>query len=105
MIGDRDIGKTTRLFEKAINILSTLPPEQRVFVTGAHPIFLRELERSFRESGLVDVMFFSVEQIMRGALDGCRGVLLIDDYADLSIRHMDCINEAQRKLNHRSIRR
>lgn len=76
-------GKTTRLIEEAVMLLADLPETSGVYITGAHPQWLHDLSQSFKMSGLVGVYFFTPSQIRNGALQGRRGILLIDDFFDL----------------------
>ncbi len=92
---DSRTGKTSALMEKAVSLLATMDPGERVFVTGAHTMWLKELEKLFKSSGLVDVVFYTPSQIRQGALIGRVGVLLIDDYEDLKLIDRDFLNEAQ----------
>lgn len=84
-------GKTTRLMERAVRELGDLPEGQRVYITGPHRRWLRELERAFKKAGLVDVVFFTPEQIFDGRMRGCRGKLLIDDMEDFHWKDLDRI--------------
>jgi hypothetical protein len=81
---DRGTGKTTRLIEEAIDISGDLPETSTVFVTGAHLRHLISLKRMFHQTGLVGVEFVTVHQILTGCLRGRRGVLLVDDFWDLT---------------------
>jgi hypothetical protein len=91
-------GRTTRLIEEAISLLSKMPDGYVVIITGAHPRWLRELEREFKEAGLVDVIFMSPQQIIQGRMRGLRGLLLIDDFQDLPRKEQVYILDEQRHL-------
>lgn len=95
---DRGTGKTTSLMEEAIAILSELPEDAKVFITGAHSRWLLDLKKDFKEAGLVDVEFYTASRIIQGCLRGQRGILLIDDAWDLSPRDLDYILEEKRRL-------
>jgi hypothetical protein len=101
----RQTGKTTRLFEEAVALLADMPADHQVFVTAAHRNWLLELEYRFKSSGLVDIVFYSPEQISRGALSGRKGALLIDDYADMTPMQKDVVNDAQEQLERTSTNR
>lgn len=53
-------GKTTSLIERAIEALSELPDDEKVYITGAHANWVRTLSRDFQGAGLTDVVFMSV---------------------------------------------
>lgn len=91
-------GKTTNLIEQAIYLISTLPENSKVYITGAHTKWLRRLQVSFKDSGLVDVIFLTPEQIINGYLRGRRGILLIDDLYDLSYKCQKYLVEEQKCL-------
>lgn len=101
-IDDRGTGKTTRLVEEAIRLLGELPEGQNVFITGAHSQWLHMLATDFKAAGLVDVVFLSPHQIIRGALRGRRGRLLIDDPWDLTMKQSDILYLEQMLLERRS---
>ena len=89
---DRGTGKTTELMEEAVRLLAILPEGQNVYVTGAHTRHLNDLEREFKEAGLVDVVFLAKTSIMyNGALRGRRGILLIDDLQDMTFKEQELI--------------
>jgi hypothetical protein len=90
-IDDRGTGKTTGLIEEAIRLVGEMPETHRVFITGAHSQWLHQLEREFRATGLVGVVFLSPHQICRGALRGMKGVLLVDDPWDLPAKVSDTL--------------
>lgn len=95
---DRGIGKTTQLFEHAVDLLGELPETSNVFITGAHNTWLNELRGRVKDSGLEGIVILSPEQIMMGALRGRRGLLLIDDWADLTWKQRDVLTQEQRVL-------
>lgn len=77
-------GKTTAIFEEAIELLSEIPENHKVYVTGAHYQWLHELAAAFKHYGLVGVVVLTPDQIMAGGLRGCKGRLLIDDANDMN---------------------
>lgn len=78
------MGRTIRLMEEAIELLGEIPEDHRVYITGAHTRWLLQLEREFKEAGLVDVKFVPVQSVLDGRLNGLKGVLLTDDFQDLT---------------------
>lgn len=99
---DRGTGKTTRLMEQAVALLATLPEDERVYITGAHTTWLKQLEGDFRSSGLVDVVFITTAQICNGALRGRAGVLLIDDLIDMPSDTAAAVLEERNRLRSRA---
>lgn len=85
------MAKTTSLIEEAIEKLAEMPETHRVFITGAHPQWLHQLEHDFKASGLIGVVFLSPEQIINGALRGMKGILLVDDPCDLPAKAHDLL--------------
>lgn len=90
--------KTTRIFEKAIELVGTLPESQYVFITGAHPQWLKRLMMEFHAEGLEGVRIVSIHEILDGHLRGRKGRLLIDDVGDLTLNQRDRLWEEQRIL-------
>lgn len=84
MRDDRGTGKTTSLFEQAVDLIAELPETSHVIITGPHMNFLHTLGRDFKNAGLSGVIIMSPEQIRDGACRGMNGVILIDDPWDLS---------------------
>lgn len=97
-MNDRGTGKTTRLIEEAISLLADLPEDTNIFITGAHINWIHELNRRFKSSGLPNVIFFTPSQIKEGALRGRKGILLIDDYIDLSLEDKIILSGEQKRL-------
>lgn len=97
-LAERRNGQTTRLMEEAVDLLSQLPGYAKVFVTSPHPIWLLELDRAFRLSGLVGVEFYTLSQIKMGALLGKIGKLLIDDYEDFYWKDLEYLEQMKTYL-------
>lgn len=91
-------GKTTRLVETALALLAEMQEDEKVFVTGAHVQWLLDLKNRFKETGLVGVEFLTPTQIKYGALNGKKGVLLIDDMWELKEEDRVYIAEAKKRL-------
>lgn len=96
--GEEELGKTTSLMKEAIRLLAEMPENYKVFITGAHPQWLRTLERRFKEANLVDVVFMSAQSVLDGHLLGRRGALLIDDIMDLPWEMRDQLWQMQDSL-------
>jgi hypothetical protein len=92
-------GKTTRIMEEAVSLLADMPEGSYIYITGAHFSWLHALDHDFKSAGLTGVKFFSPRQIMEGALRGRQGILLIDDFGDLSWKEQDYLVEEQRMMN------
>lgn len=98
---DRDTGKTTRLFERGINLLADLPDGHIIYVTSPHTKWLFQLERQAKQEGLVGFKMLTYQAIKEGKLRGCLGVLLIDDIDDFGHNEQFVLWNEQRILEMR----
>jgi hypothetical protein len=85
--------------EDAIRILGELPDDQKVYFTGTQESLLRHLEKEFQRSGLIDVVFIPIADILRGRLRELKGVLIIDDVHTVSYSEKDQLLSEQRVMN------
>jgi hypothetical protein len=102
MMENRPSGKTTRLFEDAVNLAATLPESHKIYITGAHTRWLEQLKRDFKGEGLVGVEVMTIPQILNGGLRGRKGVLLIDDIRDITSMDLSTLLDEKRYLEIRS---
>lgn len=83
--------KTSHLTEKIIALLSEIPEDQYVYITGHDYNRLLFLDERFKYWDLQCVKVLYPRQIIQGALRGRKGRLLIDDEDEIPLRELEIL--------------
>ena len=89
---------------EAANILETLPPLAKVYITSGDVEDLLAMEREFKEYLISDVVFLTPQQILDGHLRGKRGILLITGTHLMPNNFRHCVFQEQEILKCELIR-